>query len=497
MCGIVGATGPNRYKDVHKMMTKVSHRGPDGAGVYNNERIAVGHTRLAVIDPEGGAQPMHDSENDTHIVFNGEIYNYRLLRKRFKASTFKTRSDTETLLRLENSDQDRCEWLRELEGMFAFAIIHDDKLVMARDPLGIKPLYVGKDAKTGHLVFASEIRPILEVTDRVREFPPGHLYVSGEGLKPYFSLEDIEPDVDHAETACRGILRRLVRSVRASLTADTPVGVFLSGGLDSSLLAALAKRFVASLDSFAVGMEGSPDLERARCVSRILGTRHHEFIFTLEEALSILPDIIRHLESFDSAQVRAAIPNYFLARLASKRVKVALSGEGADELFAGYEYLKQFEGEALQKELLSITRALHNTNLQRCDRMSMAHGLEVRVPYLDDTELVEYAFRISTDLKMRGPQRIDKWILRKTASSLLPQEVVLRKKARYDEGTGLRSHLIEFIEKQISDAAFEKEREITPKTTLRSKEELFYYRIFREQFPAEKMLPLIGRSRVA
>jgi asparagine synthase (glutamine-hydrolysing) len=236
-------------------------------------------------------------------------------------------------------------------------------------------------------------------------------------------------------------------------------------------------------------------LQHARQAADFLQTRHHERLFTIEEAVQVLHEVIYHLESFDCALVRSAIPNYFLARLASKQVKVTLSGEGADELFAGYDYLKALSGEALQRELRFITRRLHNTNLQRCDRMSMAHGLEVRVPFLDDPDLVDYAFRLDPDLKIRGPQRIEKWILRRAATRLLPKDIVTRPKVKFAHGTGLGDHLGRFAEQTISDSVFAREREIAEGVFLRSKEELCYYRIFRQMFPAEQLWRLIGRSR--
>jgi asparagine synthase (glutamine-hydrolysing) len=252
--------------------------------------------------------------------------------------------------------------------------------------------------------------------------------------------------------------------------------------------------FWTARDSFAVGTEDSEDLVRAREVSGYLGTRHHERVYTLKEAIDLLPEVIYYLESFDCALVRSAIPNYLLANLAQEHVKVALSGEGADELFAGYEYLKSIDRHSLQDELLHITRSLHNTNLQRCDRMSMAHGLEVRVPFLD-VELVSYAFRMTTRLKLRWPAQTEKWILRRVAEDVLPAEIAWRKKAKFATGSGLGDQLAQFAEQEISDAEFARGRAAANGVTLRSKEELLYYRIFREQYPAHTALPPVGRSR--
>jgi len=282
--------------------------------------------------------------------------------------------------------------------------------------------------------------------------------------------------------------------VRKRLLADVPVGVFLSGGLDSSLISALARLHKDPLDSFSVGTEKSPDRMFALHVAHFLGTRHHEYIYTIDEAVTALPEVIYHLESFDCSLVRSAIPNFFLARLASDHVKVALSGEGADELFCGYDYLKTLDRAHLQTELLNITRALHNTNLQRCDRMSMAHSLEVRVPFLD-TAMVDFAFRIPVNLKLPLPANTEKWILRKAGEGLLPKKIVWRKKIKFATGAGLEDALAHHAETLITDSDFSRERNVGEGIVLRSKEELLYYRIFCERFPAQKFSHLIGRSR--
>jgi len=474
------------------MLDAVAHRGPDGKGMLKEEGRALAHARLAIVDLEGGAQPMSDRETGAHIVYNGEVYNHMRLRKGMGARTFQTRSDTETVLRLACSGRPTGEWLREMEGMFAFAVVRPAGYLLARDSLGIKPLYVSR--RGDQLAFCSEIRPLLGFASSVEEFPPGHYYDSAVGLRAYRGLNPEPAVVAHAETARRGLLRRLTRSVRASLTADVPVGVFLSGGLDSSLIAALAAKFCTRMSTFAVGTADSEDLVRARTVATCLGTRHHERIFTVREAVDALPEVIRHLESFDCALVRSAVPNYLLAEFVSHHVKVALSGEGADELFAGYDYLKKLPLERVGAELLDITRGLHNTNLQRCDRMSMAHGLEVRVPFLDDPDLVDYAFKLPMDLKQRGAQRVDKWILRRAAKALIPPEIALRRKEKFGSGSGLSRHLTEYATYVCSDADFRKEREIADGVFLRSKEELLYYRIFRRYFKPDQVLPLMGRS---
>jgi asparagine synthase (glutamine-hydrolysing) len=472
------------------MIERQAHRGPDGRGVWHNDRYTLGHTRLSIIDLETGAQPMSDAAGRCHIVFNGEIYNHRRLRAQLGPGRFRTRSDTEVILQLYREDPEH--HVEHLDGMFAYALVEGEHIVFARDPLGIKPLYWGR--RDGTLFFASEVKALLEHCDIIEEFPPGHLYSSKYGWRQWYRLTPRGEAVSDWNVALAELRERLEAAVRKRLIADVPVGVFLSGGLDSSLIAALARRYKRPLISFSVGTEDSPDRKHAWEVARYLGTRHYEYVYTLEEALEILPQVIYYLESFDCALVRSAIPNYFLARLASQHVKVALSGEGSDELFAGYEYLKTIPLDALEDELLYITRALHNTNLQRCDRINMAHGLEVRVPFLD-VKVVDYAFRLPIAWKQPPPQRTEKWILRKVAEAWLPREIVWRRKAKFAIGAGLGDHLARYAQEKISDAEFERNRRISDDVSLRSKEELLYYYIFREQFPVEQMLPLIGRSR--
>ncbi|MBN1459408.1 MAG: asparagine synthase B [Armatimonadetes bacterium] len=492
MCGIAGIASATEDRTVREMLDTLRHRGPDDTGYLRDDHHALAHARLSIIDLGGGKQPMSDAAGRSHVVFNGEIYNYQDLKRDAEGSSFRTDSDTEVLLHLASEGQHPETWVSRLDGMFAFALSQGDTLTLARDPLGIKPLYVGE--KNGALVFGSEIKAMLVACDEVGEFPPGHVFTSNAGLQQYYELEGSRETVSAIDQAERGVRRRLEAAVRKRLLADVSVGVFLSGGLDSSLIAALARAHKDPLDSFAVGTEDSEDLVRARRVSKYLGTRHHERVYTLKEALAVLPEVIYYLESFDCALVRSAVPNYLLAKLAREHVTVALSGEGADELFAGYSYLKEIESHSLDEELLYITRALHNTNLQRCDRMSMAHGLEVRVPFLD-IDVVSYAFEIDTKLKLWGDEQTEKWILRRVAQELLPNDIVWRKKAKFAVGSGLSDALGRYAEQEISDDEFARERVVGEGVALHSKEELLYYRIFREHYPAGALLPLIGRSR--
>jgi asparagine synthase (glutamine-hydrolysing) len=492
MCGIVGITSPDEGRTVRGMLAALRHRGPDDEGMLVDAHHALGHARLSIIDLGGGKQPMSDPLGESHVVFNGEIYNHLDLRAELGHCSFRTNSDTEVLLHLAESNRSPEEWVTRLDGMFAFALSSGGKLTLARDPLGIKPLYVGK--RDGATVFGSEIKAMLVACEDVTEFPPGHVYTDDNGLQEYFRLEPERAMVEVQEAAFREIRAKLEEAVRKRLLADVPVGVFLSGGLDSSLIAALARRHKDPLDTFAVGTGDSEDLVRAREVADHLGTRHHELIYDLEQVVAALPEVIYHLESFDRALVRSAMPNYLLAQLTSQHVKVALSGEGADELFAGYRYLKSVPLDSLHDELLEITEALHNTNLQRCDRMSMAHGLEVRVPFLD-IDFVSYAFRVPVEMKLEGPERTEKFILRRVAEDLLPKDIAWRKKAKFAIGSGLGDGVARYAEGKISDEEFARAREIRDGICVDSKEELLYYRLFRQQFPAEGLVGLVGRSR--
>ncbi len=382
MCGIAGVFQEPASQTVETMVKRISHRGPDGRGVLGVSNGTLGHTRLAILDVEGGRQPM--AYRDTSIVFNGEIYNYRELKRQHLPNLrVQTHSDTEVLLHLYRKMGP--DFVKLLDGMFAFAIEHKGGTFLARDPLGIKPLYYGRGADGKRFFFASEIKALVGHVERIVEFPAGHWYHSRLGWRKYYQLEETIRPFDGNELDAIPEIKSTLRSaVYKRLLADVPVGVSLSGGLDSSIVTALAREEAENLHSFAVGVEGSPDLEAARQMSRYLETIHHEYVYDTQDMVEALPNVLYHLESFDPALVRSAIPNYFLAKLASEHVKVILTGEGADEVYAGYDYLARYEApDELQDEMLHITNALHNTNLQRADRMSMAFGLEARVPFLD------------------------------------------------------------------------------------------------------------------
>jgi asparagine synthase (glutamine-hydrolysing) len=369
-------------------------------------------------------------------------------------------------------------------------------VLLVRDPLGIKPLYYGHAG--GTLYFASEIKALQEVVDDVREFPAGYAYSSKRGFWRSYDLEAVArcAEPDHRISAAH-VRAQLEASVHSHLMSDVPLGVFLSGGLDSSIIAALVARELPNVHSFSVGMADSRDLAFARDVARHIGTTHHEAIYTEQMMIDALPEVIYYLESFDPALVRSAVANYFLARLARQYVTVVLSGEGADELYSGYSYLKRFETpEALERELVEITSELHNRNLQRLDRMTMAHGLEGRVPFLD-RRFVEFSLTVPIDLKLYGAEQVEKWVLRKAFEDLLPAEVVWRPKEKFAEGAGSAHVFARRAEQEISDEHYAAEARRAEEETghkLRSKEELYYYRIFRRFFKAS-VVPLVGFSR--
>ncbi len=495
MCGIAGVFQEPASQTVETMVKRISHRGPDGRGVLGVSNGTLGHTRLAILDVEGGRQPM--AYRDTSIVFNGEIYNYRELKRQHLPNLrVQTHSDTEVLLHLYRKMGP--DFVKLLDGMFAFAIEHKGGTFLARDPLGIKPLYYGRGADGKRFFFASEIKALVGHVERIVEFPAGHWYHSRLGWRKYYQLEETIRPFDGNELDAIPEIKSTLRSaVYKRLLADVPVGVSLSGGLDSSIVTALAREEAENLHSFAVGVEGSPDLEAARQMSRYLETIHHEYVYDTQDMVEALPNVLYHLESFDPALVRSAIPNYFLAKLASEHVKVILTGEGADEVYAGYDYLARYEApDELQDEMLHITNALHNTNLQRADRMSMAFGLEARVPFLD-VKSVSLAMGIPAAWKLHH-ERVPKALLRQSFADELPEEIVNRPKAKFSKGAGSSELIAQEAVEKITDGEFASERDRLKKDwnyNLQNKEALYYYRILREFYDDEWILPTMGNSR--
>lgn len=496
MCGIAGAFGAYDPSQVRAMVDRLAHRGPDGHGVQATLIGMLGHTRLAIIDPAAGQQPMH--HDGTWICFNGEIYNYRALRDRYLSGQhLHTNSDTEVVLRLYQLFGPSCVEL--LEGMFALAIIDEHDWFLARDPLGIKPLYYTQHNET--LRFASEIKALTDATGPIESLPPGAWYHRRLGLQRYYTIGQGWPIAETflAPKAAHPAIRSVLSAaVRKRLISDVPIGVSLSGGLDSSIVTLLAREQLDQVETFAVGMEGGEDLAAAREVANSLGTRHYEYVYTQAEIEAALPSVLYHLESCDPALVRSAIPNYFLAQLAAERVKVILTGEGADELYAGYDYMAQIQSPPeLQRELLITISELHRTNLQRADRMFMAFGVEGRVPFLD-VESVALALSLAPEWKVCSGYRLSKMLLRQVFATDLPPAIVVRPKQKFSSGAGSVHAFADIAEQTITDAEFAQERAALSERwghQLPNKEALYYLTILRKQVPEHLVIPSMGNSR--
>jgi asparagine synthase (glutamine-hydrolysing) len=498
MCGIAGIWGGAEEDVVHAMMERMVHRGPDAGGTFvgKSSRGVLGHRRLSIIDPTGGKQPILADSGNSALVANGEIYNYRSLNQELSgAHIFRTKSDSETILRLFHEFQESSA--ERLDGMFAFVIADDEHVFAARDPIGIKPLYIGR--RNGQWCFASEQKALAGFAENVSEFPPGTYFHSVSGYRRFYHLPEIDTQgtLVSKEEAARKIREALETAVVKRLMSDVPLGAFLSGGLDSSIICAVARRHMDRLHTFSVGFEGSRDLAAARQVARHLDTTHHEYILKEKEVVELLPKIIYHLESYDQDLVRSAIPTYFTARLAREHVKVILTGEGADELFAGYRYHREIDGEDLQRELRRSIGALHNINLQRVDRLTMAHSIEARVPFLD-VAMIALAQQIPACWKLRRTREgrlVEKWVLRKAFEDLLPKEIVWRDKEQFDEGSGTADLIGRLgLEHWLPARDVNRYTEQHTEAVLRSHEECAYHKVLRDEFPeADFILQNVAR----
>ena len=469
------------------MLERIGHRGPDDRGEIQVADAWLGHTRLSIVDVESGHQPLSTSDKQLWMVGNGEVYNHEYVRAGLHHDTeYATRSDNEVALHLVREKGP--EHLTELEGMFAFLIAGEGGYFMAaRDPVGIKPLYYAESE--GVMRFASEMhsfepdwRPYVQV------FPPGHFWTPDDGFKRFAVAVprqhaarrrgDEPSDEDYEETR-----DELIGSVHRQMMGDVPVGVFLSGGLDSTLIAAIAARWCkergTQLKTFAVGTEHSSDLAAARQAAEYLDTEHHERVFTGEEAEAYVAEVVRSIEHFDPSLVRSAIANFFLAEMTAEHVKVVLTGEGADELFAGYEYLGDLDDpEELHDEIVRTIESLHNLNLQRADRVTMAHGLEARVPFLD-REVIALALRQPARWKLAPPGTQEKMLLRKAFEGWLPDELLYRDKEQFGDGSGMADAISHLMEDTVTEEEFAAERErVSP--PFRTREEMAYFRIWNE-----------------
>lgn len=498
MCGIAGLWGNSDQALLRQMIDKMAHRGPDGEGIHAQTQGVLGHKRLAIMDPMGGAQPIYNEQGSAAIVANGEIYNFPTLRTALnERHHFTTTSDSEAILHL--FEEQGSKVVNQLQGMFAFAISHRDRLLLARDPIGIKPLYYGvqkgKSLKDT-LFFASELKALVDWADEVHEFPPGAYYDSTQGFIHYYTVPTDEPTMRPVDEHVQVVRQALESAVASHLMSDVPVGAFLSGGLDSSVIAALARQHVRELHTFSVGVADSSDILAARRVAAHIGSIHHEYLFTPTEVLALLPEIIYYLESFDQDLVRSAIPCYFCSRLASDYVKVILTGEGADELFAGYKYHKTINNPAtLHQELCRTVTTLHNINLQRVDRLTMRHGVEGRVPFLD-TGFIQTSLSVPAELKlvtMPNGQRMEKWVLRQACADLLPPEIVWRVKEQFDEGSGTVD-LLGAALKPYTDAIDVAAYQATIREPVRSAEEAFYHQLLTAAYRRPQvLLPNVAR----
>ena len=483
------------------------HRGPDWNGVFVDAGVILVHERLAIVDPASGAQPLRSRDGALALAVNGEIYNHQELRA---ASTydFTTGSDCEVinaLYRELGADGSLVDLVNKLNGIFAFALWDGaaQRYVIARDPIGVCPLYWGHDAQ-GRLCVASEMKALVGVCADVSPFPPGHVYDSADGeLRRYYH----KPWRDYAHTqghdVAAPVLRRAFeQAVHRQLMTDVPYGVLLSGGLDSSLVAACAAQFARHrieegdrteawwprLHSFAIGLDGSPDLAAAQIAADALGTVHHGFVYTFWEGLDALPEVIRHIETYDVTTIRAATPMYLLARrIKAMGVKMVLSGEGSDELFGGYLYFhKAPSAEAFHEETVRKLDALHSYDCLRANKAMMAWGVEARVPFLD-LEFVDVAMGLDAQYKMAGNGRIEKAVLREAFEGALPDSILWRQKEQFSDGVGygwidgLKAH----AEQAISDREFAAAAARYPFNTPATKEAYFYRRIFEQHFPGE------------
>ena len=508
MCGIVCAFDVKESTEVLRpqlleMSKKVRHRGPDWSGIYSDERAILAHERLAIVDPASGKQPLLSPDGKLILAANGEIYNHRELRKQFAGSyDFKTESDCEVILALYQEKGP--SFIDEMNGIFGFAIYdtEKDEYFVARDHMGIIPLYMGWD-QNGTFYVASELKALEGTCTKIELFPPGHYLHSEDGeLKQWYTRDWMEYDaVKDNETSIQEIREALEAAVHRQLMSDVPYGVLLSGGLDSSVTSAIAKKYAQKrvesddtkdawwpqLHSFSVGLEGSPDLAAAQKVADYIGTVHHEIKFTIQEGLDAIKDVVYKLETYDITTIRASTPMYLMARvIKSMGIKMVLSGEGADELFGGYLYFhkapndKEFHEETVRK-----LSKLHMYDCLRANKSLAAWGIEGRVPFLDK-EFMDVAMRINPKDKMINGERMEKWVVRKAFEDMLPESVAWRQKEQFSDGVGYSwiDTLKEIVNTEVSDEQLKNANYRFPIQTPTSKEEYYYRSIFEEHFPS-------------
>ncbi len=508
MCGITGIFNiqeqtPELRDKVLRMARRIRHRGPDWSGIYVGGSAILAHERLSIVDPQSGGQPLYSPDRKTVLAVNGEIYNHRDIRARYAGRyDFQTGSDCEVILALY---RDRgIDFLEELSGIFAFALYDSerDEFLLARDPIGVIPLYVGHDSE-GRLYFASELKALEGFCDEYEPFPPGHYYWSREGRMHRWYRRDWESyDAVSDNAADVATLRRALEdAVRRQLMCDVPYGVLLSGGLDSSVISAVAARYASRrvetdgqaeawwprLHSFAVGLKGAPDLQKAAEVAQHLGTVHHEVNYTIQEGLDAIRDVIYYIETYDVTTVRASTPMYLLARvIKSMGIKMVLSGEGADEVFGGYLYFhKAPSARAFHEETVRKLSKLHLYDCLRANKSLAAWGVEGRVPFLDK-DFLDVAMRLNPAAKMCPGNTIEKRIVREAFADMLPASVCWRQKEQFSDGVGYSwiDSLKEMTASVVTDRMMAEAAERFPVNPPRCKEEYFYRSIFEEHFPS-------------
>ena len=518
MCGIVGIFNlrqqtPEWRQKALRMSQKVRHRGPDWSGIYAGGSAIMAHERLSIVDPESGRQPLFSPDRKQVLAVNGEIYNHQNIRKEFAGCyPYQTGSDCEIILSLyrqwrnDGADASRLPQLIErLSGIFAFALYDADldAFLIARDPIGVIPLYIGYD-KEGHVYVASELKALEGQCDSYEVFLPGHYYWSRKpGMTRYYHRRWESYDYVKDRPALVSDVREGLRdAVRRQLMSDVPYGVLLSGGLDSSVISAIAQSYSAHriedggatqaywprLHSFAVGLKGSPDLAKARLVADYIGTVHHEIHYTIEEGIDALRDVIYFIETYDVTTVRASTPMYLLARvIKSMGIKMVLSGEGADEIFGGYLYFhKAPDARAFHEETVRKLSRLYQYDCLRANKSLAAWGVEGRVPFLDK-EFLDIAMSLNPKAKMCPGDVIEKKIVREAFADMLPEEVAWRQKEQFSDGVGYNwiDTLRDYTASQVSDEEMAHAAERFPINPPRNKEEYFYRSIFASHFPSD------------
>ncbi len=518
MCGVLAVFSLDPGRPIHSelrtqalaMVKKIRHRGPDWSGTYSNERAVLLHERLSIVDVEHGAQPLIDCQNGNVLSVNGEIYNHKDLRRALKnPHEFQTASDCEVLLYLYDEKHPK-EFLNRVNGIFAFVLYDPQRntFLIARDPIGVNPLYIGWDRQKNFYA-ASEMKALVGTCERIREVPPGHYFLAHEaekGFQRYYEPAWAAPSFYPSDPYDPARLRTALEgAVHRQLMCDVPYGVLISGGVDSSIIASIAVMFSARrveendstaawwprLHSFAIGLKDSPDLVAAKKVAGCIGSVHHEIHYTLQEGLDALSDVIYHLESFDITSVRAATPMYLMMRrVRAMGIKMILSGEGADEIFGGYLYFhKAPNGRDLHEETVRKLQKLHLYDCARANKASAAWGVEARVPFLD-REFLDLAMMLNPEIKVprNAPHArpIEKWPLRKAFEGYIPDEILWRQKEQFSDGVGYGwiTTLKETAEREISDSMMRGATKRFPLKTPETKEAYLYRQIFESHFPS-------------